>query len=350
MPKLNVALSETLYQKLLRKKELDKLGGVSWVDWLRYITRDVILDPTPSELIGQSTRENLANLWAENFILNLPELVDLSKYPEGKEERSIGLLPKHEGRSALVVGAGPSIQKHNHLQVIAESNYGGALFLTDRMLIPCLKAKITPDKFTIYVVSVDGNRFEIPKFFDDPVVDEYADRITGLFAATVAPEAIKRFKGPKHFFLGLLDAFYPMDSVTGFMNYMVKLTGVSCLGNTGAAAIVVADYLKCSPVILCGMDLGYTPELPIEDTAYFKVLEKSGMTTEQCMPFFTKGYNPLFDVEFIQDTVYFHYSNSLLEAIDKNKMSIINATEGGAIFGVGIIGMKLKEALEKWSA
>ena len=230
MPTLKIELSDYLLKKLRKKKEEDGYGGRSWTDWIRHITKGVIVNPTPSDLISKGTREHLAELWAENFIMNLPEIIDWEGYPENKEEKSIGLLPKFKDRSALVVGAGPSIWKHNHLQVIAESDYGGVLFITDRMLIPCLKAGVTPEKFPDYfVVSVDGNREKILKFFDDPIVDKYADGITALFAATGAPTAVKRFKGRKYFFLGMLDPFHEMDSVTGFMNYMVKLTAVSCL-------------------------------------------------------------------------------------------------------------------------
>jgi len=349
MPTLKIQLSDYLYKKLLKKKEEDGYGGKSWVDWIRHITKGVIVNPTPSDLISKGTREHLAELWAENFIMNLPEIIDWDRYPECKEEKSIGLLPKFKDRSALVVGAGPSIWKHNHLQVIAESDYGGVLFITDRMLIPCLKAEITPEKFPDYfVVSVDGNREKILKFFDDPIVDKYADGITALFAATGAPTAVKRFKGRKYFFLGMLDPFHEMDSVTGFMNYMVKLTAVSCLGNTGSAAIVIAHYLGCKPIILCGMTLGYLPETPLEETAYYQTLKKSGLSEEQILQFFYRGYNPLFDREYVMDAVFKHYRDSLVDAIEQHGIEVVNATEEGSIHGAGIKGMTLKEALRRY--
>lgn len=45
--------------------------------------------------------------------------------------------------SAIVIGAGPSVKKKKHLELLASSNYEGTIICTDRMLEPVLKAGIT---------------------------------------------------------------------------------------------------------------------------------------------------------------------------------------------------------------
>ena len=62
-------------------------------------------------------------------------------------------------------------------------------------------------------------------------------------------------------------------------------------------------------------------------------------------------YNPDFDCHCLQDPLFQFYSNAFRELISKasKKVTTINTTEGGAIFGKDILSMKFIEFLEKYS-
>lgn len=346
MKKLAVQLPDTTFIKLSKKKREDGFGGKSWKEWFMHLTKNVSIVDRFDEAITKGTRTNLAPLWMENFVMNIPLIIP-EDYPEDKDKYSIGQLPKHEGEPALIIAAGPSIHEKNHIQLLADKGFGGKIFACDRMLIPLLKAGVIPD----YVACVDGNREKIVKWFDDPIVDKYAKKIKGLFTTTTAPNAAKRFKdagGQLFWFHGMLDQFYNLDSVTSFMNYMTGSTAISCGGNVGGACWTLAYYLKCSKIILIGLDLGYTKDTPIEETAYYEQLSASGAPLEGIQPFYEEGINPDFSCQYYTDIVFKHYKEALLEMVAMADIETINATGGGSLFGPGIKGMKFEKVLEEY--
>lgn len=364
-------LSKTTFQKLRRMKQDQRFGDRTWAEWIRHLVSGVRIEETPSEKISKATQESLGKVWMENFVKNIPMIIDLETYPDEKDTRSVGKLPKLEG-PGIVVAAGPSIQKHRHIEALAESGWAGGIFACDRMLIPLLRAGVTPEKFPhIYVVSIDGNRDLIVKWFDDPLVDRYAEGIVGLFASTVANNAIKRFAhagGRPYFFHGMLDDFATFESVTSFMNLMTGSTCVSALGNVGATCWTLAQYLGCSPILLIGMDYGYRDDTPIEETAYYKHLKEVGIPTEQILTLFRRGYNPDFDTYYRTDLVFRHYREGFLNAVAMSPTimhdpgpgkglrpvklmptTTLNCTEGGSLHGEGISAMTFNDALAKYS-
>ena len=93
-------------------------------------------------IMAQIHLENSYEQWVKNFGLNLDKI--------WKESSAKNLVPnqsKITNNSAVVIGAGPSLHKHEHLKLLAKSNFKGSIICTDRMLIPTLKAGITPKKF-----------------------------------------------------------------------------------------------------------------------------------------------------------------------------------------------------------
>ena len=65
----------------------------------------------------------------------------------------------------IVIGAGPSLYKFNHLEILAKSDYKGTLLITDKMLVPCLKGGITPDRFKDFHVFTLDDMFAFKEFF-----------------------------------------------------------------------------------------------------------------------------------------------------------------------------------------
>ena len=82
-------------------------------------------------------------LWISNFASNLSNIWN---------EQSASILSGENNTNkesfGIVIGRGPSINKKNHLKLLAESNFSGKIICCDGKLIDALKAGVTPEKLT----------------------------------------------------------------------------------------------------------------------------------------------------------------------------------------------------------
>jgi len=124
--------------------------------------------------------------WVKNFALNLTNIWNESSAAELTPTNS-----KTKLKSAIVIGRGPSVKKKGHLELLAKSNFNGAIICCDGALINTLKAGVTPEKFpNFYVVSIDPYSPAM-KFYDDKIVDKYGDKIKGIFSIIVKPTTVE---------------------------------------------------------------------------------------------------------------------------------------------------------------
>lgn len=361
MPKTLIirGLSETTYKKLIKKKEDDNFGQKGWADWLTYISKDVRLEETTSEQIQRSTRENLLELWCKNFAQNLPHIrkgktiADLT--PEKPDD-----VPKGP---AIVIGAGPSIQEHNHLELLADSHFQGTLILTDRMLIPCLKKGVTPDKFPdFYVVGVDGAPI-IAKWYNDPIVEKYGPHIKTCLIVSSHPDVRKNCEKARvqiYWFNPLFDDWRSNESFTRIQIMMTKskrnprgVPSMAAGGNAGCCAWVMAHaLLRRSPLALIGLNLGWTEGTPLEKTTYYSAFLQAVKDPSKVAMAYREIYNPYFKCKAIADPIFFHYAEAFKEMARETPewVTTINATEGGILFGEPYIHcMKFADYLEHYN-
>lgn len=353
--------------------------------------RTVSLLTTFEETVQKSTAKALGGIWAENFTLNIPELMDREKCmnamkedlrKNGKEiekthrnpliplslseEKGLNSIKKRENQPCLCVAAGPSIHEHGHIKMLAERGWKGPVLTTDRMLRPLLEAGVSPaNGFDLICANVDGHRVIIPRFFkDDEGRPLKADGVTGMFVSSTAPQTIEAAKAAGmsvHWFHGMLDNFDIEGSYTNWMNKMVAVPCIAAGGNVGATCLVLALYIWCNPVVYIGLDLGYTPDTPIEETAYYHTFSEKGASVEQMLTIFSEGFNPDFGVAYKQDIVFKGYTSSLLGMIETRQyeaeykkgqpgmypVEVISATEGGALHHPTLVkGMKFSQALD----
>jgi hypothetical protein len=296
-------------------------------------------DLTLEERINERVMEVNFKIWMENLVDNLPVI---------KTCENISQIPKATRRAAIVVGAGPSFKEKGHMELLRGVK-NQAIIAVDRMFIQLLSAGITPD----IVASVDGHRELIVRWYDSPLVDENRGTI-GVMAVTVASNVVKRFLGGKFFFTPLLDELDSPTSLTKAISYITGAPILSAGANIGITCVNLAAYLGYKNIILTGMDQGYTMETPIEKSAYYPIVKEADptMTPEKYKKVFIEyGYNPDFKVEYYTDKVFKYHRDHLVEIsnyLAENGVTIINATEGGAVHGGAIIGMSLKEALRKY--
>jgi len=300
--------------------------------------------------------------WVKNFALNLENIWF---------EPSAGeLTPVHDAKkidsSSIVIGRGPSIKKHEHLKLLAESDYQGTIVCCDGKLIDILKAGITPDRFPkFFVVTIDPYH-TIKKFYDDPIVNEYGSSIKGIFTTISNPEVVSKARdsGIKiHWVHSLFDYDEGKKSFNQISALMVRaknhpkgLPAIQTGGNVGTSSWFVSwKILKCNTVALIGINHGWEEDDSM-DLILSHTLSNNEITgksfdvdtnSDEFKKLFPKVYNPNLDSYCILDPIFQYYRNALIEFIERSPtwLTTINATEGGSIFGKRIKTTKLKDFL-----
>ena len=313
------------------------------------------------DLVQEST-SNMIDLWMYNFARNTPDFLNgdsvkkLSVFKNGKES-----IKKHRpSRSAIVVGAGPSVKKNNHLEILANSNYNGAIVCTDRMLISCLKSGVTPKKFPKFYVLTIEPKDVTSKYYNDKIVQKYSKGISVALSTCTRHETVEVCKKNRlkiFWFHPLIDDFRKTGSINKIMNMMSKsdknprgLSGMQTGGNVGSSGWVFSwAILGCSPISLIGLDLGHPAETPLESTRHYpEYLRIFKNNKSQASKYFKKITNTDLKVKVLSDPIFDFYREAFLDLVTRTPKwtKTINATEGGSIFGKGIKNMKLKDVLK----
>ena len=295
--------------------------------------------------------------WLENFPLNLTNIWNESSAAELTPTNS-----KTKLKSAIVIGRGPSVKKKGHLEMLAKSNFNGAIICCDGALITTLKAGVTPEKFPNFYVATIDPRQEIGEHDNDKIVDQYGDKIKGLFSTLSHPQTVEKARksGIKiHWLHSLFDyeegkkSFNQISaSMVRAKNHSEGLPAIQTGGNVGTSSWFIAwRILKCPTVALIGINHGWNEDDPWEkimshgsDFVKTDVIDRKNPTFKKL---FKKIYNTDFNCYCIVDPLFQFYSSALKEFIVKSPewLTTINATEGGCIFGDKIKCLTLAEFL-----
>jgi len=198
---------------------------------------------TKTQVMATNTMNLYLPLWTQNFrenywtVINSPDILK---------------LPPIQG-PALCVGAGPSLSKQ--LQRIRR--FKGTIFACEKSLVPLLKRGVIPH----YLVILDGTKKLLP-YLSDPIVDEYADRITAICATTANAALIKRWTGKTVFFNAWLDDPQGEKSVSLIFHTLSGKAVLQTGGHVGAAMWFLALQLGADPIVLLGIDMAYPASLP----------------------------------------------------------------------------------------
>jgi hypothetical protein len=261
--------------------------------------------------------------------------------------RNVMELPKMKNTPCLIIGAGPSLHRENHLQLLKESNWSFPIITCDRMLIPCLNKGIFPE----YVGSVDGHII-ISKFYNDPIVDEYSHWVKAVMPVTIHPETAKRFKGETYWFVPRMDDFQVDGwvSLTKSLSYMCMKSILVTGGNCGTFCWNLAFYLKCNPIILIGFDLSYDTMDYTKTVYYSALLRQCKGDVEKTKKMIKKQFNPVFKKHYLIDPVFETYRTFMMNYINAVQSETINCTEGGALFGGKVKCSTFKEILNQYAS
>lgn len=278
---------------------------------------------------------------------------------------------RRDPRPCLVVSAGPSLYRERILERIGE--FRGTIVATDGAYIQCLKAGMAPD----WVVTIDPHPTRIVRWFGDPdfeenrkgddyferqdldidfrensarqnaanleAVDEYPVR---LAIATSAPaNVVERTAAfARYWFAPLVD--HPV--VGSLTRKICEATGAPALntgGTVGTAAYCFARAAlgagQAVPIAVVGMDFGYYPDTPLEQTQEWNMLKH-----EPDVHDFYPVRNGHWGAGYTSPTYYFYLQN-FLELLDGDR--VVNCSGGGLLRGDGVECMGVEEWLKSFS-
>ena len=299
-------LKEGTLEKMIKLKKQMGYEGKNWDEWFEYIISQNMT--TKSELENALERVHYNNNfedWVRSFALNLEDIWN------GKSARDLEPVIEEDyvsEQSALVIGGGPSLKKHNHLEMLAQSDYQGTILCVDRALVHALNAGVTPDKFPkFHVVTIDA--YEIVKgLYEHKIISEYGSQIKGIFSTVTHPSAIKQAKQAGieiHWLHALFDyqegkkSFNKMAGLmTRAKNHTNGLPAIQTGGNVGTSSWFIAwRILKCPVVGFIGINHGWNSW----DEINYHAIPKEELDTNN--PSFRKTcveiYNPGFDCKCI---------------------------------------------------
>ena len=93
---------------------VEDAGFKNWEEWLNRQTAGVLSSTENATIINATTVLGLIPMWSLNFSDNLPILKERVK-------DITGLCNEFVGKRVIVVGAGPSIYRRNHLDILKAS-------------------------------------------------------------------------------------------------------------------------------------------------------------------------------------------------------------------------------------
>jgi len=355
------SIEETTLQRLISLKTKMGFKNAEWDNFLNNLLDSLSDKKTTNsdieEMMKTVSYERHYENWVKNFALNLN---DIWNEPSARNLTPDSLsLP--EKNYVIVIGRGPSIKKHKHLELLADSKFQGAIVCCDGALKNALDHGITPEKFSnFFVVTIDTDPI-IEKYYSDKIIEKYGKNIKGIFSTLVDPGTVKRARDAGiqiHWLHSLFDydegkkSFNQISALlTRAKKHTKGLPAIQTGGNSGTASWFISwQILKANHVVLIGINHGWNEDDPWQkitshDNCHNNMELDSNNETFQKL--YKKIYNPDFNCYCILDPVYQYYSLALKDFILRSPKEIttINATEGGSIFGERIKSMKFSDFL-----
>ena len=252
----------------------------------------------------------------------------------------------YAGKPALIIGGGPSLEEHNHLELLKKYGFNGDIFVVGKELKNVLEHGIVPK----YVGALDAEEFDTT-FFNHDIVDKHTDNITALFGTTIHPTTKERWKGNRYYFTGYISEA-EVANVSHVFHLMTKTSTLSVSGNIGSCMSNVATYLGYNPIVLIGMDLSF-PTLENMKEYFPNATEEDWNREltigEKTVPMYKRGWNPDFKKQYYIDSVFESYKLSHLswaKVLKHQGIKTINCSEQGSIHGKHIESMKFEDYLK----
>ena len=294
-------------------------------------------DIDETAMVNIKTVHNLLPLWMDN----ISESFETIKI--GKDIRDIPRFDDIENKRALVIGAGPSLHRNKHLELLADQGFDGIIFAADRVLVDCLNVGVIPD----YIMTLDGSE-KILDYIDHDIVDQYSDRVAAIMCITTHPSVVQRWNGNIFWFSNSLDETI-VPNVGHVMHLLLNKTELFTAGHASSIGWSVAHTIGCKEIGLIGLDLSYPADMPKKDTWYYdRYLEAYNGNVEEIEKLYKTYHHTVFGTDCYYDPVFANYllcSLAHFAAAFSAGARVVNCTEGGALEGEGFECMKFSEWL-----
>ena len=111
-----------------------------------------------------------------------------------------------------------------------------------------------------------------------------------------------------------LHLYLPMSDDEQFMEQMwaehPRVPSLNAGGNVGSLCFNICRYLGAKEIALCGIDFGYPPNTPLEETQYFDLIAKNPELADRM---FFKIKNPHLEEEWFTDIIYAMYAHMFIK-------------------------------------
>ena len=322
-----------------------------------------------AEALEAATFERVAGVGLANAEANRPRIA--------RSVLELAETPLGAGDAAIVVGAGPSLYRRRSLERLRDAGFAGTIVAADGALGACLRAGVVPH----VVVSVDPHPERIVRWFGDPtltgprgddyfrrqemdpthhgdelaanralveLVNAYGPKIKVATATSAAPAVVARCEQAGMDLYWWNPMYDDYDAPGSLSRRLWEMNGLPCLnggGNVGTAAWVLTHAVLGKPRIgLIGIDLGYAPGTPYEKTQYYPELVE--LLGDRHREAFIHTVHPVTRETWFSDPAYHWFREVFLEMAREADCQTFNCTEGGLLFGDGIITTTLDAFLE----
>ena len=234
---------------------------------------------------------------------------------------------EYKGKPAIIVGAGPSLDKN--IDFLNRAKGKSLIFSVDGAMNTLLNKDIIPD-----VVSSIERVNMTARFYEKKDIPK---DIIYVGPNVVMGSILERFS--RIVFTGRVGdgIFRDLNQSIGFSNLDIGI-------NVSTVLIAFARYLGCYPIIFMGLDLAYTNGRTHTEK-FAENFDESFMNNYKKNIVYVKGQNG----EMIESFEHFMHTKSCIESMiasDKEGL-YINATEGGANID-GAVNLKLTDVIENY--
>ena len=233
------------------------------------------------------------------------------------------LFNKFKGIPAIVVGAGPSLDKN--VALLKEVNDNAVIIAVDRTLGLLIPLGITPH----LVPFIDYSEINYDEKYAPLQMDE---KLFMVFSQTLHHKITKRFWGEKF-------VMHMTDRLSGILSHYWGNKGNIPPGlHVGHLAFCLARTMGCDPIILVGMDLAFTGN---------KFHAEEIETNVPISPSEQYASDDIFGNRVDSDPAFKSFVIELNTEIKKTDALCIDATEGGAR-KEGTKILRLKDAINEY--
>jgi Flp pilus assembly protein TadD len=311
---------QNMIARLSTKFMTAKVDVISYAPSLR-------LDPKAyGELEAVAQKESLAIILNRNTTLKagarMMENI-LRNFPDVLHSAGVNHLANlFEGRPAVLVAAGPSLEKNVHL--LRDLQGRAVIIAVDTALRLLLPLGIKPD----LVTTIDFNQVNFQKFANVPIDPD----ISLVYHPGGYYESIRAFQGPR-----FTSSQVPNRIPAWLMQYVEDKGGLASGTTVAHMSFSLARHMGCNPIVLMGQDLAFPKnQVHAGDLSLWKIDTSDMETVEDIFG------EPVGSMTSFKHAIY-HFEKAFAET----EATVIDATEAGAK-KKGARPMRLREVIDEY--